>query len=188
MIEVPSSGWHCKIVFPNEVDENRNRPDYIMINGSYFNQNGVPDALLRYQGKELGQLAQRPPYSGFFIATGSRYEVKAGAELAVQPNCDVVLQSGPLLVDPGGKVGVHDNSNRTARTVLGLKGGNLVVISTNDIGLEELARRLVESHIDVAINLDGGPSTALFCNHGGVNRSHGPEAKVPYYLLFTPSE
>jgi uncharacterized protein YigE (DUF2233 family) len=77
------------------------------------------------------------------------------------------VQSGPLLVDPGRKMGIYRNDfDRENRTAVCLRPGVMVfVVVEGGLSLFELAEVLAASPenggigCDVALNLDGGPST-----------------------------
>jgi hypothetical protein len=64
----------------------------------------------------------------------------------------------------------------------------IVAIRTGRIGLKELADSLVETGIETAINLDGGPSSALQARVAGVSADRLGTAKVPYFLGFQPQK
>ena len=77
------------------------------------------------------------------------------------------VQCGPLLVDPGGRMGIRRNDfDRQNRTAICLRPGSIVVVvAEGGLSLFELAEVLSASQAngglgcDVALNLDGGPST-----------------------------
>jgi uncharacterized protein YigE (DUF2233 family) len=81
------------------------------------------------------------------------------------------VQCGPLLVDPGGKMGIRRNDfDRQNRTAVCLKSGSIAaIVVEGGLSLFELAEVLSASPdnggigCEVALNLDGGPSTqAIF--------------------------
>jgi uncharacterized protein YigE (DUF2233 family) len=79
------------------------------------------------------------------------------------------LQSFPLLVKPGGEPGFpeQEEDNRAARrSVIGVDRDGRVLLITASIGdftLHILSAYLVASDLDldIALNLDGGPSTGM---------------------------
>jgi len=92
---------------------------------------------------------------------------------------DYALQSFPLLVKPGGQLGFaeeHEDHQTARRTVLGFdREGYLLLILTQRgyFTLHTISQFLTESdlNLDIAVNLDGGPSTGFFMTE--------PEIKIP---------
>ena len=84
------------------------------------------------------------------------------------------VQSFPLLVKPGGVMGFPadaDAGQTTRRTVVAQDrdGRILFLVAPNGhLGLHALAVWLVESDlgVDIALNLDGGPSSGLWVTDG----------------------
>ena len=129
------------------------------------------------QIRRLSRLQAQPlpqGQHGAFVPGGEALQL-AGLQLApafvaaVQFD-EVALQCGPLVIDPGGEIGIKSGSGPAARrTVLGIaESGELAVISTTAVSLRTLAEAL-HSHpaafgverLERALNLDGGPSTAM---------------------------
>ena len=149
------------------------------INGGYFEPDFKPTGLLIVDGATVFPAVARPLLSGvlYIGATGAlelrrRDEPLTGARFA--------LQSGPFLIDPpeppepgtparAGTVGIRKPGPVAPRTVLALSARrDLAVISTSLVGLLDLAEALSQEpaafglqEVERALNLDGGPSTAL---------------------------
>lgn len=122
----------------------------------------------------------RAPYhprggTGIFVVRGGRASLVQSPD-EVPTDVDVALQCGPRLVEPDGSLGIHrDDGRRAARTALCIRGGGRVVDwviafredGPGGPGLGQLASWLYEGLVpgeggcDAALNLDGGPSTAL---------------------------
>ena len=147
----------------------------LMINGGYFEDDFSPTGLCRIDGKVINP-SNDPKLSGFLAIDGQ-------GKLVLLTKHDqrdafpTVLQSGPYVIDPGGKIGIHSRSGAPARrTLVGVTTeGDIVIIVTEPIHLFDLAvlvsNRLPQ--IERLLNLDGGPSTALAVE-GQVVRNRWP--------------
>ena len=79
------------------------------------------------------------------------------------------VQSFPMLVKPGGKLGFpkeYEDNQRARRTVIGQdKDGRILfmIASQGDFTLHQLSVYLTESdlNLEIAFNLDGGPSSGI---------------------------
>lgn len=182
-VAVPS-GWSSVIVFAADRDRYADRPDRVLINGGYFDAQGQPDALLINGATQTGRLRHDSPYSGFVWAdaAGVVHIARTGEAPA---NAAWAIQTGPLLVEQG-RSGINTTTSVAQRSVIALRRGQALVIRTGRIGLKELADGLVEAGIETAINLDGGPSSALQARIAGATADRPGTAKVPYFLGFLP--
>ena len=102
------------------------------------------------------------------------------------------MQVGPILVDPGGKVGIYTNQgDRRRRSAICLRPGEVVAIVVDGDGLSlfQLANLLaipIEKGgvgCDAAINLDGGPSTQAIYRGGGRRIAIDGESTVQNALV-----
>jgi hypothetical protein len=148
--------------------------DVFVINAGFFERDkkGVLEAsgLLIIDGRETTPENER---AGSGIAYSGRAGVAIGyrKELADRSGMTSAVQVGPVLVDAGGRVGVlnsrHDREERSAICTRENEFATFVVeggLSLYQLA-ELLARPAAEGGFgcDVALNLDGGPSTqALF--------------------------
>jgi len=144
----------------------------LVVNGGYFsinNERYSADGLTIVDGKRFGS-----SFNGF----GGMLAIKEGrAELrwlVEKPyNSDeplqAALQSFPMLVKPGGRLGfpaARDNHARARRTVIGQDSDGRILFIVAPQGyftLHELSVYLTESdlNLDIAVNLDGGGSTGI---------------------------
>jgi len=134
-----------------------------IINGGYFNADFSPTGFCRIDGKTIGK-AKSEKLSGFVALD------KSGAISLLTRRDDLidyptVVQSGPYVIDPGGKVGIESRSGmRARRTLIGVTSDkDLIIVVTEPIFLLDLAYA-IKKHlpaIERLLNLDGGPSTAL---------------------------
>ena len=144
------------------------------INGGYFTGNYQPDGLL-----EIGSIVHVPAragLSGIVGADANGAPVVIPAASADTTTLRDAVQSGPFLVDPGGRHGIRrDDGQRAMRSFVILNENRIGLGVSSRCGLYDLATALVESpqifgfnHIERALNLDGGPSTGF-----AVRRSDG---------------
>jgi hypothetical protein len=135
----------------------------LIINGGYFNPDWSPTGYCKIRGKTINPKINKR-LSGF-IAIDERGRITLlarGDDLSKFPT---VLQSGPYVIDPGGKIGIRSKTGRAAkRTLIGVtKDKDLVIIITRPIYLLDLAEH-IQKHIpdlERLLNLDGGPSTGF---------------------------
>jgi Phosphodiester glycosidase len=144
----------------------------LVLNGGYFsieNEKYFPNGLTIVHGEAFGQ-----SYDGF----GGMLAINAySAELrwlVEQPYnsyepLQAALQSFPILVKPGGELGVgaeREDNVRARRTVIGQdRDGRIlfIVAPQGYFTLHQLSVYLTESdlNLDIAVNLDGGGSTGI---------------------------
>lgn len=185
MVAVPA-GWSSAIVLAADRDHFTEQADRVLINGGYFDAQGQPDALLINGTTQTGRLRHDSPYSGFVWAdaTGAVHIARTGESPA---NAAWAIQTGPLLVEQG-RSGINTTTSVAQRSVIALRRGQVLVIRTGRIGLKELADGLVEAGVEMAINLDGGPSSALQARIADATADLPGTAKVPYFLGFQPPQ
>ena len=136
----------------------------LMINGGYFDQAFAPVGLCRINGKVVNETVSEN-LSGFVALDegGCLYVLTHDDDLEAYSS---IIQAGPYVVDPGGKVGIRTCSEmKAARTLVGVttEGVVVVVVVTAPISLYDLAHGIKKQlpEIERLLNLDGGPSTAL---------------------------
>ncbi len=183
-VAVPT-GWTSAIIQAGDRARFAEKPERVLINGGYFDAQGQPDALLINGATQTGRPRHDSPYSGFVWADAAG--VVHIARTADPPaSAAWAIQTGPLLVEQG-RSGINTTTSVAPRSLIALRRGQVLVIRTTRIGLKELADGLVVAGIEMAINLDGGPSSALQAKIAGVELDRLGTAKVPYFLGFTPS-
>jgi uncharacterized protein YigE (DUF2233 family) len=96
------------------------------------------------------------------------------------PGCELAFQSGPVIVEPSGVMGVYRNDYlRLNRSAIGVSGKRIVLAvikGERGSGLSlyefaEFCRAPVEqggADCDAALNLDGGASTQTFFRFDGI--------------------
>lgn len=141
---------------------------FLGINGGFFLPNKKPLGLLVIDGKQVSDYSHSHLLSGFiFINKEGVITITDRKEPYVDMNN--AIQTGPFLIDLKGQIAVKPHPIKDRRTVLALTDNNdLLVIASNETTLFDLAT-LLHDHPDwlgvkkirVAINLDGGTSTAM---------------------------
>ena len=165
LIDVPNHKQHDNVV-------NYWNPEKyaVMINGGYFDKAFNPVGYNKINNKVLNSI-NISTLSGFVginklggLALLTRSQLLKNGE-KINRIYPTLMQTGPYLIDPGGNVGIKKNNHkRYQRTVLAkMRSGEIALISTGPISLYDLAHALkVEiPGIERALNLDGGPSTAM---------------------------
>jgi uncharacterized protein YigE (DUF2233 family) len=144
----------------------------MVMNGGYFSiENGsyFPDGLTIVNGKAFGSSFEG--YGGMLAINQNQAELRWLVQKPYNPNepLQAALQSFPMLVEPGGKLGfgaAREDGARARRTVIAQdKNGRILFIVAPEgyFTLHELSVYLTESdlNLDIAVNLDGGGSTGI---------------------------
>ena len=144
-----------------------NNKHSVIINGGYFSRNFSPVGYYKVNNKVINKQVSRK-LSGFIgIKNTGEIELLSKSDLKQQTSTHyaTLMQSGPYIIDPNGLLGIHNNNHkRYQRTVIAsTRSGDILVISTAPISLYNLAHALQKEfpEIERALNLDGGPSSAL---------------------------
>lgn len=156
--------------------------DFLVINGGYFapeNEHGKETlGVLISGGQRYG--ASWGDFAGMFAVTADQVSVRWLRERPYDPaeRLSEAVQSFPVLVKPGGEMGFPsdaDDGVTARRTVVAQdQAGNILFITAprGTLSLHALAVFLARSdldlNVDIALNLDGGASTGLWLNAGGV--------------------
>ncbi len=143
----------------------------LLINGGYFSPEGETVSLLVSDGQTWGTCYG--DFAGMFAVTpDERVSVRWLRNWPYDPAEPLreAVQSFPVLVKPGGVMGFPadaDDGRAARRTVVAQDYGGrilLIVAPRGYLSLHEMARFLAESDldVDVALNLDGGPSSGMW--------------------------
>jgi uncharacterized protein YigE (DUF2233 family) len=183
---VDTHSWQGSIVRAADKNAFLALQNRVLLNGGGFTPAAEPAGLVLDHGAAWGTLQTALPSSGFVWA-----DAFGGMHIEVgdMPPSDAqwAIQSGPMLVEPGGVLGIHAATATAPRTVLALRmPGEFLVVSTGSIGLKELAGYLIAHGVERAINLDGGQSRELHYRSALAKSDHQAHALVPYYLGFAP--
>ena len=149
--------------------------DVLAINGGFFDTNSrerlTPSGLLIVDGAVVRDVTDKG--SGIVLATADGVGIVRRQDFRAAGVVQAV-QSGPLLVDPGGKLGIYkEDFDRQNRSAICLDGSAIrIVMVEGGLSLLELARVLSSPReagglaCEVALNLDGGPSTQAVARIG----------------------
>jgi len=180
------------------------------INGSYFDTRALtPTTFVKDEGAVVGETSPSELYrtNGVISLSKRKISVDAADSTLTFDRWREALASGPILIDEGetfayGEVPQPDNfyDRRHPRSVVGLDGrGNvwLIVVDGRAPGdatgmtISELTVLCRQLGLTDALNLDGGGSSTLWTEKGGVinhpcdNRrfDHAGQRKVPNALI-----
>ena len=134
--------------------------DYLlMVNGGYFdgNRNSIGFCQI---GDVVHSGVDNPKFSGYLVLDAAgRLDLKF---MERPKDAYSVLQCGPYVIDPGGKIGIYSRNGKPAkRNLVGMtQDGAVLILTTSEVLLFDLARILKEElpDVDRVLNLDGGPS------------------------------
>ena len=164
----------------------------LVMNGGYVsinNEQYSPDGLAILNGRAYGRSFEG--YGGMLAINGPEVELRWLVEKPYNPDerLSAALQSFPILVRPGGRLGFgpeRENHASARRTVIAQdKQGRILflVAPQGYFTLHRLSVYLTESDLDldIAINLDGGGSTGVLA----ANPREVISARVllPYVIL-----
>ncbi|MBY5330949.1 phosphodiester glycosidase family protein [Rhizobium leguminosarum] len=166
---VPSRGVHG-----TTIEELRKSVDGILaVNGGFFEIDShnrlSPSGLLIVNGNRLSDY-NKDAGSGILTVAGNRIDIVDSSSFALSTGLEFALQSGPRLVEKGGKIGIYKNDfNRLERAAICVDRGSITIVIIQGVGLSlyEVAGVLaapIETGgfgCAVALNLDGGPSAQL---------------------------
>ena len=143
-----------------------------VLNGGYFqitNELYYPTGLTVSSGELFG--ASYGDFAAMFTSTNGQVDLRWLAEqpYSSEESIEHALQSFPILIKPGGVLGFpseYEDYQTARRTAIGIdQDGRVVLIFTkgNFFTLHMLSAYLAESdlNLDIAVNLDGGPSTGF---------------------------
>lgn len=163
----------------------------IVINGAFFTEEFLPTGAFTYQGALMaGSSYEAARSATAAIADGTLSLFDTAEEPLPKRQWDHSFQSFPVLIHRSGEAGVTEESEKIARrTVLADdEAGNiyLLIVDRTPITLFDLTNVLLASDLplDMAVNLDGGPSTALHTDLNGHHESILPLTALPIVLSF----
>jgi hypothetical protein len=165
-----------------------------VLNGGYFEPDFRPSAWLRDKGVDRApKLATTK--GGALAVAGERVFVGPLALLGFEP--ELAIQSFPLIVELDGSAGIRtDDGKRAARTVACSANGRLrfvIIAAPRGSGptLFESVSLLRAAPptgfgCDVALNLDGGPSSGVWFAASLPAKNRLPLAPVGYAIAISP--
>lgn len=164
----------------------------ITINGAFFTEDLMPTGRLVIDGIEQGIHEYTTETSGAFTSSENQMKL-VGSEASIQPindpNTDLV-QSFPLLITNGINLITEDTEKIARRTILAENSNNellIIIVDQTPVSLYQIARILESSDLDIqiALNLDGGPSTGIVLETQGFSESILPLTPLPQVISFS---
>lgn len=138
------------------------------INGGYFTPKNQPLGLVILNGKRTSPLAWRSHLLSGLVLINQKGQVSLVKRNTTYKKALYALQAGPFLIQPSGNLSLNKSKAVRRRTALALAKNHLIVISSSPITLYQLGYFLKYfpkvfgvSRVRVALNLDGGSSTAM---------------------------
>jgi len=158
----------------------------LALNGGFFeidhSKRLSPSGVLVINGK-VRNASLHDRLSGALVRNSKGISIIEAKDLGQLTNYDFALQTGPILVEGRGKLGIRRNDyDRVNRAAVCLRDHLILFVTVhgldgNGLSLYEFAELLAAREIDggldcnLAINLDGGPSTQVGMNVAGT-REH----------------
>ena len=149
----------------------------VAVNAGFFDEGGRPLGLRVSEGVVKNKL-RKADWGVFFVRDGTIRQVHT-SEADASRGADFAIQCGPRLVQDGKPF--HLKTGRHRRTIIGSDPSGRVYLAVtlgfvdlNDLA-QALARPVAQGGLGLryALNLDGGPSTAMFVD-GGKGRWNVP--------------
>jgi hypothetical protein len=167
----------------------------LVVNGGFYrveNEKYLPNGLTIVNGELLGSSYES--FAGMVAISEQRAELRWLAQKPYHPGeaLRAGLQSFPVLVKPGGVLGFpqeFEDHVQARRTVIAQdqEGRILFLIAPRGyFTLHQLSLYLTESdfNLDIAINLDGGPSTGILV--ANPQEVVGSQTALPIVILAYP--
>lgn len=171
------SEYHAQLVSDDKI------PSDLTINGGYFDMNRRPVGYFMRQGAEKQSVLTKKLSGLVVISKQGRIDIQLAH--AAPKDAYEAFQSGPFLIDPGGKMGIRtaDKYKFDRMVLIKNKKGIVSLLFHKRITLYELASYIQKHYpdTDMALNLDGGPSCCL----KGMGHAVTPNKALPYYIAFT---
>ncbi len=143
------------------------------INGGYFKASFDPAGLYILDGREQFPINNTESNLSGLLTIDQDLQIDLLPRDTELQDPPYAIQAGPFLIDSGGKMGIQSKGKIALRTVVALspKKELVIIATTSNVSLYDLAESLHQTpkafgveQIDMALNLDGGPSTGLFVN------------------------
>ncbi len=164
----------------------------LLINGGFFNEMNNPTGWLVIDGQTIGDNQYSPDASGMlFIKDGKIDILDSAIPSSIRVTSTIsIMQSFPVIIHKGGLPGIEEDSEKIARRTILAKDkiGNflIIIVDQTPVSLYNLMQGLLASDldIDIALNLDGGPSTGLIANSNNHQKSIIPLTPLPQVVSF----
>ncbi|MDO8462268.1 MAG: phosphodiester glycosidase family protein [Deltaproteobacteria bacterium] len=160
----------------------------LMINSSFFDENGKPLGLL-VQNKTLLQPVRDTEWGLFFIEAGRPFIVHR-KDFAYRPTIEMALQTGPRLITEG-KIPRFKDAIPSRRSLVGITRDGKIIFAVTGVTIattNDLARLVMRKEsrgglgLRYALNLDGGGSSQLVLFTPSLTVHYKGEVSVPVGL------
>ncbi|MBT9557483.1 MAG: phosphodiester glycosidase family protein [Myxococcales bacterium] len=146
----------------------------VAVNGGYFDERGRPLGLLVSRGKLLNRL-RRTDWGVFSVDETGRAELVHTRDYRTTTSPEFAVQAGPRLVVDGQILKLKPQWDR--RTAIGITTDPhrvVIIVTRTAVSLDALAHLFKDGlGCPFALNLDGGSSTQLWADAGGVTAIPG---------------
>lgn len=164
---------------------------FLLINGGYYEKDGNPSGLVISKGKVIHPFSQNELLSGVFSIKNGKASISWSKDYQEDPGITFAVQNGPLIIEPGGKKGIHACGEKTAeRTIVAVdkKGKVHLMVLKSPVTLKEAQDFIMQKIPDVsaALNLDGGPSSYFSLHMKEHHSSFGLADQLPYFIKISP--
>ncbi len=165
-------------------------PDTIIFNGGYFLEDYQPAGAIFSKGATISSRQFDLDKSGIiFIEDGKLSLINTEEDESLdkyQKQTTSYMQSYPFLIENGLSAIQQDSEVLARRTVLATTKDDLliIIVDRTPVSLFELTEILLEQNpdIEMALNLDGGPSTALSFQNEEYQEAYYPISGLPQIL------
>lgn len=161
----------------------------IVINAAYFLEDFTPAGYLVVDREIVSDRMFDPDKTGLITVISSTLMIRDLAIAPLEPReiFDYALQSYPFLIKNGLPAITQDSGKVAQRTAIGIDDAqNIYIFSYLDstISLYDFMEAIVSLKLPVTqvLNLDGGPSSGLVGNYGGIE--YGFDSVVPVSSVF----
>ena len=151
-----------------------------VINGPFFDIDGSPMGLLVVDGQQ--RQSKRRADWGVFYVDGAGAHIVHTRDYGGGSATKQAFQVGPRLVVDGEPLALKPQSARRTAVCTKSSGRVLALVAGQSVGAADLATYLAKEGCENALNLDGGPSSQLFVNSGGLEVEEPGGTGVPVAL------
>jgi len=168
------------------------------INGGYYSPTFKPVGLFKIDHRQISRFssASRLLKAGIVINHQGQISLKANPKKSLLEQAPSAMQVGPVLIDRG-IIKVSNHSQMRRRTLLAqtFQGDMMIIVTKTPASLYTLSYLLVHyphyfnaKKIMLAVNLDGGSSTALSLNLKTKIHNIAEQKPVRTMILFYPTD
>jgi hypothetical protein len=149
------------------------------VNGGFFDERGRPLGLRIVDGDVAVPFRRKVDWGVLHVA-GGRAQITHSRDFVAAPGIEAAVQVGPRILIDGVVPGLKPQVARRTAVALNKDGTSVtLVVAPIPIDATTLGTRLAAMGFHSALMLDGGPSTQLSVNLGGLpGGKHTPDTPV----------